>query len=338
MKLSQIKQLIKSLIANALYYSGVLSYLKQKRLSNRAFVLMYHRVIPLSLMDDIHSTGGIVTEASLFARHLSWLREEFNVLSVRELIELFDAGREIPSASCLLTFDDGWRDNYEYAKPLLERHCVPAMIFLPYDYINNEIVFWQEELLARLLVLSSSGDVRHQEYLQLLTGLKAGAEKQSLRDYITNLKTKSYAEIASILNDLRNLQKDIEVDLSQDRYLDWEQVEMMSRSVISFGSHTLSHRILTQIDAREAEHEILQSKRLLDQKIEGGVDAIAYPNGNCSADVERMIGQAHYRIGFTTKPGYVSILSNILSLPRINIHTNNSQSKPLFLCHILNIF
>ncbi|MET0026775.1 MAG: polysaccharide deacetylase family protein [Candidatus Thiodiazotropha sp.] len=336
--MSLVKRIIKSAIANALYYSGMLSFLKKNKLSNKSFVLMYHRVLPSSLMESIHSTGGIVTDVELFSRHLDWLKEEFTILSVPELINIFEQGREIPSGSCVITFDDGWWDNYEFAKPLLEKKAVPAMIFLPYDYIGNDLVFWQEELLARLLALALSEDLSQQAKLREITGLQGDLDKQSLRDYITGLKTLDYDEINAVLSELREIQSNIEVDLTNDRYLDWAQVDRMSRSVIKFGSHSLSHRMLTHIDRNEAKHEINESKRLLDEKLGGGVQAIAYPNGNSDEQIEKMAENAGYSIGFSTKPGYISKESNKMRLSRINVHTNNSVSKPIFLCHILNIF
>ncbi len=336
--MSLVKQIIKSIIANALYYSGMLKLLKNWKLANKSVVLMYHRVIPSNLMERIHSTAGIVTEVELFSRHLDWLKEEFAILSVPELTAIFDDGGEIPTGSCLITFDDGWWDNYEFAKPLLEKKAVPAMIFLPYQYIENDRVFWQEELLARMLSLALSQDLGHQSKLREITGLQGDLDKQSLRDFITGLKTLNYDEINAVLSELRQLQKHIEVDLSCDRYLDWKQVRMMSQSVIKFGSHSLSHRILTHIDRDEAIYEINESKRLLDQKIDGGVQAIAYPNGNSDDQIEKMAEKAGYSIGFSTKPGYVSKNSNKMRLSRINVHSNNSNTKPIFMCHILNIF
>ncbi|MET0067929.1 MAG: polysaccharide deacetylase family protein [Candidatus Thiodiazotropha sp.] len=336
--MSMLKQLIKSLIAYTLYYSGVIALLKRRRLDNRAVVLMYHRVVPHELMGSIHSTSGIVTEAGLFSRHLVWLKEEFRVLSVNELAELFREQREIPSGSCLLTFDDGWRDNFEHAKPALEAQAVPATIFLPYHYIENDIVFWQEELLARLEALVHSDAQADRTYLHEITGIEGDADKAQLRAFISGLKQLSYEEIDGLLDNLRQRQAGSHVDLSNDRYLDWTQVHAMSQSVINFGSHALSHRILTQIDPGEAASEIQDSKRLLDEHIEGGVQSIAYPNGNSSREVERLTEQAGFKLGFVTRRGYVSKQSNPLSLPRFNIHSNNSKSKPMLMCLLLDIF
>jgi peptidoglycan/xylan/chitin deacetylase (PgdA/CDA1 family) len=337
MLIQVIKQLIKNTIAYLLYYSGLLSYLKQTKLKNKACVLMYHRVIPARRLPDIHSASAIVTEDVLFRRHLGWLKEEFNVMSVSDLKEIFRNKCEIPSQSCLVTFDDGWVDNYDHAWPSLNQFKIPATIFLPYQYIGNEIVFWQEELLARLSLLIQSESKSDRLLLEQL-GLRDELDRERLRQYVTELKQKEYQDIDALLSSLREHQQEQAPNLSNDAYLTWEQVYEMARSTVSYGSHAMTHRILTKIDEEEARCEIFESKQLIEEKLKVPVDTIAYPNGNYSQTIEGMAAASGYQLGFTTERGFVSKDSNQLALPRINISTHVARNKPLFLCQILNIF
>jgi peptidoglycan/xylan/chitin deacetylase (PgdA/CDA1 family) len=152
------------------------------------------------------------------------------------------------------------------------------------------------------------------------------------------MKKQDYREIFETLERLREHQKALEVDLKHDAYMDWRQVEEMAAVNINFGSHAISHRILTQIEREDARHEITQSKSLLEGKLGCEVGAIAYPNGNCDPGIEKMVDEAGFKMGFIMGGGYVSKESNPMTLPRVNVHTNNSRHKPLFLCTILNIF
>jgi peptidoglycan/xylan/chitin deacetylase (PgdA/CDA1 family) len=240
--------------------------------------------------------------------------------------------------SLLVTFDDGWQDNFEYAMPPLATEGVPATIFLPYNYIGSGKLFWQEEMLARLTQLNQSEDDTDKALLLDLTDVKPGSDKEGLRQEVTKLKSKPYTEIDQVLQRLRVHQQQKRIDLELDTYMDWQQVNQMDKVNINFGSHGLSHRILTQIEQVEAKQEISESRRLLKEKIGTEVDTIAYPNGNCNSVIEKITDESGFRLGFTITRGYVAKDSNLMALPRVNIHTGNSNSKPLFLCSILNIF
>jgi peptidoglycan/xylan/chitin deacetylase (PgdA/CDA1 family) len=333
-----IKTAIKNTIAYLLYYSGLLSLIKSSKLNHKACVLAYHRILPESRLSKINSTSGIITDSDLFRRHLSWLKEEFHIIAMEEMRDVLQGKKPMLSNSCLVTFDDGWQDNYEFAKTPLEQQSIPATIFLPYDYIGEEQVFWQEEMLARLSQLNESENNTDKQMLEEISGITGTTDKHTLRAFVTCLKGKGYAEIYSILDRLREYQKDKPVNLKHDAYMGWQQVGEMAAAKIDFGSHALSHRILTQIDHEDAKHEISESKSLIEQKTGSVVNAIAYPNGNSNRVIEKFVAESDYQLGFTMDRGYVSKDSNPLALPRVNVHTNNSRNKPLFLCTILNIF
>jgi peptidoglycan/xylan/chitin deacetylase (PgdA/CDA1 family) len=333
-----IKTAIKNTIAYFFYYSGLLSLIKNNKLRNKACVLAYHRILPGEMLSKTNSTGGIITDSDLFRRHLSWLKDEFHIIGIGEMQEALQNGKPMISNGCLITFDDGWKDNYDFAKGPLVEEGIPATIFLPYDYIGEDQVFWQEEMLARFSQLNESTDDADKVLLKQLTGIEGVTDKHNLRSAVTAMKSQDYKEIYATLECLREHQKDKPVNLKNDAYMTWQQVEEMAASNINFGSHSLSHRILTQIDHEEARHEISESKRLLEKQLGSEVNAIAYPNGNCNPVIEKIVDESGFQVGFIMGGGYVSQDSNPMALPRVNVHTNNSRNKPLFLCTILKLF
>ncbi|MES9833585.1 MAG: polysaccharide deacetylase family protein [Candidatus Thiodiazotropha sp. DIVDIV] len=333
-----IKTTIKNTIAYFLYYTGLLSLVKNRKLRNKAFVLAYHRILPEAMLGKINSTAGIITDSDLFLRQLGWLKSEFHIIDIDQMQDVLLNGRQMVSNGCLVTFDDGWLDNYEYARTSLTQEEIPATIFLPYNYIGEELVFWQEEMLARFSQLNDSEDDTDRALLKQLTGIEAVSDKHTLRSAVTAMKCKDYREIYDTLDSLREHQKEKPVNLKYDAYMTWHQVNEMAASKINFGSHALSHRILTQIEPDDARHEISESRRLIEEKIGTKVNAIAYPNGNCDTSIEKIVSESGFQMGFIMGGGYVSQESNPMALPRINVHTNNSRNKPVFLCTILNIF
>jgi peptidoglycan/xylan/chitin deacetylase (PgdA/CDA1 family) len=333
-----IKTTIKYAIAYFLYYSGLLSLIKNSKLRHRACVLAYHRILPEAMLAKTNSTSGIITDSELFRSHLVWLKDEFHIIGIDELADRLFNGKPLVSNSCLVTFDDGWKDNYDHARAPLAEEGIPATIFLPYDYIGNRKVFWQEEMLARLSHLNESEEDADRVLLKQITDMEASPDKPTLRRVVTAMKSQEYVEINRTLEQLRTQQEERQVKLDHDTYMDWGEVGEMAAAKVSFGSHALSHRILTQIERDDARQEIRESKRLIEEKLGNAITAIAYPNGNCDPEIEKMVDESGFKMGFIMGGGYVSKGSNPMTLPRINVHTNNSRNKPLFLCTILNIF
>lgn len=333
-----VLRLLKNAVAFLLFYSGLLSVIASVRLKNRAVVLMYHRVIPENRRPYCHSSPGIIVQESTFRMHLALLRDHFRILSLDEFLQHMDCGMAFPRKSCLITFDDGWVDNYQTAYPILREHGVPAAIFLPFDYIGTERLFWQEELSMRLSLLLPSRNESDRQFLEgLMNGENVPTSEQLLR-YIQELKNSGYGTIMTVLERVRNYQDVDSMPDHDDRYIDWRQASEMGRHGVSFGSHCMSHRILTKLSAKEKRTEIIQSKLHLERALKCRIDSVAYPNGDFDEEVITLSSEAGYKLGFSTKRGFVSSRTHALSVPRINIHEHATQSKAMLMCKILGVF
>src|SRR5215217_4356416 len=135
----------------------------KRRLTSPAIILMYHRVTELA--NDPHLLA--VTPAH-FDEQLAAIRAHGIPLRLQELVESLRQGRT-PRRAVIVTFDDGYADNLHQAKPLLERHRVPATFFLTAGQVGQAREFWWDELdrlllqpgaLPAVLRLSVNGSVR----------------------------------------------------------------------------------------------------------------------------------------------------------------------------------
>ena len=112
-----------------------------KRPSENVLVLVYHRVAkPRS------DPWSLAVTPERFAEHLEVLRRHAVPLRLQQLSRALAKGATLPGRAVVVTFDDGYADNLHNAKPLLERHDVPATIFLPSGFIGSEDGFWWDEL------------------------------------------------------------------------------------------------------------------------------------------------------------------------------------------------
>jgi len=334
---------IKLSLAAVLFYSGALFVVLRWRLRRRALVLLYHRVLPATDSAQSFSSKAIIVSPATFERHLRFLQRHFSVLGPEEFRTWLSSGRDYPRPPCLITFDDGWKDNFTHARPALKTRNLPAIIFLPTDYIGTGKAFWQERLSRLLFRLGQQPALRAhplvaQHGLDALFTLAGSALADRASDQARTFKNRSpheaenfIAEVSTALAGYSDSSPDI------DTYLSWEDVHSMRADDIAFGSHTSSHRILTQIDPPAVDTELSESKRILEQRLNTSVHLLAYPNGNHNTDTCARARQAGYELAFTTVAGRVAQGDDPMTLRRINIHDGAHRHLPLFCASILGV-
>lgn len=334
---------IKLSLAAVLFYSGALFVVLRWRLRRRALVLLYHRVLPAADSAHSFSSKAIIVSPATFERHLRFLQRHFSVLSPEEFRAWLLSGRDYPRPPCLITFDDGWKDNLTHARPALKARKLPAIIFLPTDYIGTGKAFWQERL-SRLLFRLGQQPALRTHPLVARHGLESlfTCARPDLADQAAHL-ARAYKNRA--LQDAESLIAEITTALAGysdaspdvDTYLSWEDVHKMHADDIAFGSHTLSHRMLTEIDTSAVDAELSGSKQILEQRLNTSIRLLAYPNGNHNADTCERTRRAGYELAFTTIPGWVAQGDDPMTLRRINIHDGAHRHLPLFCASILGV-
>lgn len=331
------------MIAFALYYSGLLWLLVALKFHRQAFVLTYHRVLPPGA--DTFSADGIVVEPETFARQMAFLRRHFRVLSLDELSELFRSGRPLPSRSCIVTFDDGWFDNFEHALPVLRKEQIPAVVFVATGYIGGNDCFWQERLTRRLCLAVRHGgaplEFANKCVGRSLEGMSATAQRLVVREAVNAWKDRRddiHAIEQSLLEVLRAAQVPFD-SLGDDRFMTWQEVTALTQgSRVTIGSHGCSHTPLTALGESQAEQELQRAREQIASIVGAPTTSIAYPNGNFNDKLLTAVRACGYQLGFTTEKGRVDIHSDPLALPRINMSESATRTMPEFLCAILLVF
>jgi peptidoglycan/xylan/chitin deacetylase (PgdA/CDA1 family) len=336
-------------LAYCLYFSGFLSLILRIRLRKKAVVLMYHRVLTDEEYSRNFFMGGIAVRTRTFEKQIEYLRRNFRILSPKEFISRLEREALFETKSCLVTFDDGWKDNFLNAYPILKENRTPALIFLPTDFIGSFRCFWQEEL-ADLLVAArkrcreDKGFATRNKTLFNIEGLRdimASDEKrlpQEIAAFLGVEKEKSVSEIEKLIYSLKQaLPAETMQEKKEAVFLSWDEVKIMARDGIDFGSHGKSHVILPAVDTREAEREIRESKEILEKNLGQKVDAFSYPNGDCDASVAKAVQDQGYRVAFGTEQGFVCPGADPFRIRRVNIHQDMTGSIPMFLARIVGL-
>lgn len=129
------RALARRAVSAAAYYSGLEEQRHDLAMKDRGVVLMYHRVLPDARPDV---DPGMYVTSRAFERHLRLLKSRYELVTIDALGDWMDGRRQFARPPCAITFDDGWRDNYEVAFPLLLRYETPATVFLVTSWIGRE--------------------------------------------------------------------------------------------------------------------------------------------------------------------------------------------------------
>lgn len=302
---------------------------------------MYHRV---TLPTDTMQAGMFVTPDT-FNKHLQFLKKKFAVISLKELLATLKQGKKISSKKpvCVLTFDDGWKDFYDFAFPLLHTHKLPATVFLPTEYIGSSKRFWTD-IFADLILQQHKTplDINIKaEYLETISQLQdlQGSFEEKLEVGIELLKKLPKDQIFEILTTLSKMWGVKNIGNERD-FIDWSEAnEMLASELISFGSHTVSHEILTTIPENTVKKELIDSKHKLLEKglMNDSCLSFCYPNGNVNGDISRLVHESGYDIAVTTKNGWNQNDSDMMTLNRVGVHQDMTSNIPLFATRITGI-
>jgi peptidoglycan/xylan/chitin deacetylase (PgdA/CDA1 family) len=341
---------IKYAIAHVLYYTGLLTLWQAVVLRRKAVVLMYHRVLTDDERQRSGSHPGIIVGRDTFERQMSILKRRFVVLTLEEFHRRLAAKIPFQSSSCLITFDDGWHDTFTNALPVLAQRSLPAVVFLPVNFIGQRRVFWRElltQLLSRATALVRKSPARRARIETLLaaTGLQRVLEfsddnpHQSIVEEVS-ARTKATSPVSStLLKELAEETNAAPEELARaDAFMDWAQVTAMAAQGVAFGGHGAEHYLLTEVSREVAQSEIQESIEVVRQRFADTVPAFGYPNGSWSPAVAQQVKASGYQLAFTTRPGHVGCDDDPFSLPRMNIHEDMTNTTPMFIARLVGLF
>jgi peptidoglycan/xylan/chitin deacetylase (PgdA/CDA1 family) len=317
MSASRIKAGVRRALANVYYRSGRF----KRRLRGKVVILTYHRVLSDGELARDHVQPGMYVRADVFAAQMQFLKEHFEVLSLPRLLGLWTSGGLDPRTRyCVVTFDDGWRDNYVHAYPVLRRLGIPATIFLPTRFVGTDEWFWPEKLAYVMgqRWKDRAGCNADRRVLETAIEAEIGRWKLMRR--------------AEIDRALENLVRESGASLPRERLvMSWDEVAEMAQHGISFGSHSSTHAILTLESAADVEQELRGSLRELEARAVNCVPVFCYPNGDYSAKIADQVRAAGYRGAVCTDLGWESrVPRNFFALRRVAIHNDLSLTMPLF--------
>ena len=268
----------------------------RKRSQGAARIFYYHRV------NDDRDPYFDAISTEHFEIHMRYLARNYRVVSLAEAYRYLEGG-ESTETVVAVTFDDGYRDNFECAYPILRRYGLPATIFLTTGHLDSGEPLWFEQLAEAIKNTTREHidleiDIPRRYWLRTIEEKLAsnGRIFSLLRGFDDTSRRTWFAEILGLLGATGKSER-------RGKMLAWDQVRTMNANGIDFGGHTVTHPFLSKLTPQQAEWEVSECKRRIEEETQKPAGFFAYPNGreeDFAKSNKELLRKAGYRGAVTT--------------------------------------
>jgi peptidoglycan/xylan/chitin deacetylase (PgdA/CDA1 family) len=276
-------------------------------------VVTFHRVLDptQAAQPYLYDDGVVDTSPADFERQVATIRRYFTPVAITDVLAALD-GLPLPANPILVTFDDGYRDNFDTALPILKKHDVHAVFFIATHYITHRRMFWWDRI-NYILKKCPRASITLSYPCDLVLRLDTPAHRAaSIRTALRIVKDHRGLDLARFLEELTAPSSvywsdALERELGDAAAMTWDHVRALRAAGMDVESHTRTHRVLqTLTTAAELHDEVHGSRVELEGQIGAPVTAISYPVGHRLGDrddLRDLLRTSGYRLGFTNGTG-----------------------------------
>lgn len=299
-------------------------------------ILAYHRIGtpeagPAGLDERVVSASP-----AGFDRQMQYLRSRHEVLSFDDLVDRVHADRPIPTNAAVVTFDDGYRDNFDLAYPILRRHGLPATIFLTTGFVGSTQRLWWDELHAAIAGCNSRR-VGIPGLGEVSLGSR-GSRRRVMETLRRQWKNIPDSELRASLDKTSSALGGGAAPGRHERVsLSWDEVREMRGHGIGFGAHTHTHPILTRVSAAAGEREISVSRTTLERELGVPPRFFAYPNGergDFDAGTRDLLIRNGFEAAVTLVPGSNPLAGQRTDLFELRRHFVGADDHAVFVAKL----
>lgn len=291
-------------------------------------ILMYHRVVPLSQCID-YPLPALVVPVDAFRQQMQWLAANCRVLPMSEALAELTTGGPFAKPLVAVTFDDGYKDNYTLAAPLLEEYGLRGTFFVTSGFVTGNHPLWYDRAAMAWQLVSDDNRLHLLEVLRRAGGKEQvgnGAD-QEMPVWMAELKLAAPAERMKLVAKAESLVAR-PPDLSRFLPMEAEQVAALYRQGHEIASHSVSHPILPQLDDKALAEELKNSAQQISAWTGAQVKGFCYPNGDYDPRVEQAVIQAGYHYACTVEDGLNRPGVCLTRLARLSITRQRTMRGP----------
>lgn len=288
-------------------------------------VITYHRVDTPARTP--HLDPKIISATpDAFAQHMRYLAESFNVISMHDLLDCVENGTRLPRNAIMITFDDAYCDVREFALPILKQYKLPATVFVPTAYPdNNKMSFWWDRIYNAVMstsqeqiTLAGFGEIALDSELEKQQGVRR------IQGFIKTLPHSKATETVDFVCDELVSGKPLGKTV-----LSWEELRDLTKEGITLGAHTQTHPLMTQLTPEQLRSEVAGAQSDLKSQLDETLPIFCYPNGSHNDDVVEVLREEGFKLAFTVNDGHNNLAeADLFRLRRTNI--TRKSTLPVF--------
>jgi peptidoglycan/xylan/chitin deacetylase (PgdA/CDA1 family) len=295
----------RELLAQALFWSGASFLFEKLPERDLLLVLNYHRIGNSD--DDLFDPGVFSATEDQLYEQISYLKRHVSLVTLQEAVAFVEGTISDKTKRCrvLITFDDGYRDNYELAFPILRSHGVQAVFFIVTSLVGSCYVPWWDHI-AYVIKTARQRQFCLRYPADLAVDVDKNGITKSLRDVLSFYKRPENTDAARFIRELGEEAKGNDLPETIRRFLNWDEAREMTSGGMAIGSHTHSHHVLSQLETDQQRLELAQSRALLREQLGIEAEALAYPVGapsSFSDQTQRLAHEVGYRAAFSFHGG-----------------------------------
>jgi peptidoglycan/xylan/chitin deacetylase (PgdA/CDA1 family) len=284
---------------------------------NTCKIVMYHYVRPIK-SSKFPKINGL--EKNAFERQINYFLKNYNIINAHDLLDCIYSNNDIKPNSVLLTFDDGFKDHFEYVYPTLKKNEIQGLFFPPVKPISDKIVLDVHKIHFILSLIQNPSEIVKEIFSFIKNNvkefnLKSASEYYEIYGKANRFDSDEIIFIKRMLQKIlpQKLRKKIIDELfikyvtnnedlfSSKLYLSIEEIKEMIENNMYIGSHTFSHQWLTSLSEQELKKEISMSLKFLNNFSQKESPIMCYPYGNYNDQIISKLKESGFKAGFTTK-------------------------------------
>jgi peptidoglycan/xylan/chitin deacetylase (PgdA/CDA1 family) len=282
--------------------TGLGSLIRRLGTWNGILVLTYHRI---GFVNDSYDSGVVDASPAVFEEQLRFLKKEYDVIGPDELETAVNVGR---GRYVLLTFDDGYSDNFDEAFPILKRHGVPATFFVTTAFLDNRQIAWWDEI-AWMVHASPRCELHVNRWSDGAMSLNPPDRKQTSKNLIDICKSLPLESAEAFLDSLAEATESGRHQRGdgQEFWMSWDEVRQLRDAGMHIGGHTINHPMLARLPVDEQEREIVGCKDRLEAELGEPMRYFSYPYGSRDSfneNTRRILAEHGVDFAFSFYNGY----------------------------------
>jgi len=285
-------------IKNQLIKRLNLSKLLWPTLANGLYCFNFHRIG--KWQDTAFDPCVFSCDDENFKQYLIFLKKNFRIITLDELTKMIENDSPITEKLALLTFDDGYADNYYIAYPILKSLSLSATFFITTSLVDSKIIPWWDEIAWHAKHCSGK-TIRLNDWRQAVF-IEMPASRANIKKVLQQVKA-SPTTIESQLKEISDLSKSpIPDSFKNNSFISWHQLIEMSKNRMCIGAHSHTHKIFSCLTEPELNFELEESKKLLEWHLQTSVNSLSYPVGGANTYNRNMfdtISAKGYKLGFS---------------------------------------